>query len=205
MGPDKLCILEIDKVQLKPKDWFLSSSSLLLLFICVALWSPILYADEQERMRTQVGLKLFPTLLAADQAITSKQTSDGKLLLLLVYRDRKAPAVKLAEQLGKIETIRDIPVLTKAVSLSALKELPMDEVAGLFLAEKLNGEIDSVISLSKSYGLIFFSPFSGDVERGVLGGIYISDRILPYINGPALQASKINLKAFYLKVAKQYE
>ncbi|MCK5639465.1 MAG: hypothetical protein KAJ19_01665, partial [Gammaproteobacteria bacterium] len=180
-------------------------SGLLLLLASLTVLPTTLYGDEQDRMRIQVGLKLFPTLLAADQEISQKQTRDGKLLLLMVYRDRKEPANQLAEQLGKIETIRDIPILIKVTSISELTKQSMEEVAGLFLAEKLNGEINTVISLSESHELILFSPFRGDVERGVLGGIYISDRILPYINGPALQASQISLKPFYLKVAKKHE
>lgn len=176
-----------------------------ILCLLAGLLPATLYADETERMRTQVGLKLFPTLLAADQAISQKQTHDGKLLLLLVYRDRKKPTIQLAKQLARIETIRGIPILTRVVTISELSEQPMEEVAGIFLAENLNGEIDTVISLSESYSLISFSPFRGDVERGILGGIYISEQILPYINGPTLQASKISLKPFYLKVAKKYE
>ena len=46
---------------------------------------------------------------------------------------------------------------------------------------------------------------AGDVERGVLGGIKVESRVLPYVNAMAMKESKINLKPFFMKVAKTYE
>jgi hypothetical protein len=52
---------------------------------------------------------------------------------------------------------------------------------------------------------VVFSPFRSDVSKGVLGGLHVSDRILPHINMATLRASGLRFKPFFLEVAKRHE
>jgi hypothetical protein len=50
--------------------------------------------------------------------------------------------------------------------------------------------------------VVLYSPFEGHVERGVPAGIAVEAKVQPYLNLSALQAAGIELKPFFLKVAK---
>ncbi len=50
--------------------------------------------------------------------------------------------------------------------------------------------------------MILYSPFEGDVERGVTAGLSIEAKVLPFVNQRTLEASGVELKPFFLKVAK---
>jgi hypothetical protein len=53
--------------------------------------------------------------------------------------------------------------------------------------------------------VIVYSAIEGHVEKGVLGGLDVGVRVLPYINVATLHASDVHLKELFLKVAKQHE
>lgn len=164
-------------------------------------------AGERQTLRTWVGLDIFPSFLAADRDIVSKTGSDGKLLLVLKYIDDKKAAEKMARHLKKINTIRGIPIrieLTEDASLEAYKDA---EVAGIFITEKAPSprSLTDLLYYGEKNQVIVFSPFIGDIEAGVSGGIFISDRILPYVNIKAIQLSGIRIKPFFLRISKTYE
>ncbi len=176
--------------------------SLLILFFCTACPAYSVQADSLESQRIIVGLDLFPSLLAADKDIAVKAGPDGRLLLLLLYDTDKSRVLDFAGRLEKIGTIRGIPIRVELVRppISAHKKTP---VAGVFVCERLPEELlDTVIQFGIHNHLIVFSPFKGDVEAGVLGGIFINDRILPYINKQTMELSGIRLKHFFIRVAK---
>lgn len=161
-------------------------------------------AAEKAQIRVRAGLDLFPSLLAADMGIEDKKGPDGTLLLILLYKDEKAYAQELAEHLGQVSQIRGIPIhieVSDALSLSKFAK----QAAGIFLTQPLGDNLREVIAYGREKQVVVFSPFEGDVERGVLGGIYISDRLLPYLNVAALQASHVQIKPFFLRVAMRYE
>lgn len=179
----------------------------LLLLCCILSVAMIAAgsAGERNELRVRAGLDLFPSFLAADRDITNKHGADGKLLLLLVYRDQKETAEKLARSLEAIGTIRSIPVRVELASITTVDGLSGINPAGIFIIQPLDKELQLIIRYAKQQQILLFSPFEGDVARGVPGGISVSDRILPFVNLTSVRASNIQLKSFFLKVAKQYE
>jgi hypothetical protein len=163
------------------------------------------YAQEWEDPRIWAGLDLFPSLVAADQDIARKYGPDGKLFLVLMYVDERQTAEEMALYLAKIEHIRGIPIrieLTDDTSMKSYEDIPL---AGIFLTQRLGRELGDVIRYGMEHHTIVFSPFEGDLERGVLGGIAISDRILPYVNMEAMRSWGIRIKGFFLRIAERYE
>ena len=174
-----------------------------LLVIAPLSGNPV--AGEQEERRIQVGIKLFPSLLAADRDIAAKREGDAPLRLLLVYRDRREVAERAAERMRDVEKVRDIPIIVEVVPLDALEERGAAPFAGLFITQRLGEGLDEVIALGRDRQVVLFSPFEQDVERGVMGGVLVSDRILPQVNVRAMQEAGIRLKSFFLRIADRYE
>ena len=175
-----------------------------LLVIAPLSGNPV--AGEQEERRIQVGIKLFPSLLAADRDIKSKRgESEGPLRLLVLYDDRREAADRTAERLREVEKVRGIPVEVEVVAVDSLAEHTAAPFAGLFITQRLGNGLDGVIDVARERHVVLFSPFEHDVERGVLGGVLVSDRILPQVNVRAMQQAGIRLKSFFLRIADRYE
>jgi len=162
--------------------------------------------------RVRIGLKLFRTILAADSAIKEKQTKNGVLALALVYSNNSAQADLYAKKLqssgkGKSQgKIKNIPIKVHTISANHLDDLLEQRYAGIYLVDKLNSnQLKQLIDYASRHHVIIYSPYSGDVERGVTAGIVIEARVKPYINNKMLIASKIQLSSFFIKVSKKYE
>jgi hypothetical protein len=161
-------------------------------------------ADEQTDRRILVGLKLFPAVLAADTRITEKTAPDGRLHLAVVYKERADMAEHVAEHLRKAGSVRDIPLAVNVVTYAGLAALT-GPPAGVFLAEWAPQALPGAVRLGTRTGSIVFSPFRGDVALGAHAGVFVGDRILPLVNPAALKASGIQLKPFFLEVARTHE
>lgn len=177
--------------------------SVLLIFFVTGL----VRADTFSDLRVQVGLKLFRTLVNADLDITEKTNANNELEILLVYGDDQSNVEELQQQLQKeFSTLNTLPVSIGAVALDALLKSSERMPAALFICQTLtNLERDALLQYSNAHHIILFSPFKGDVEKGVLGGISVQATVRPLINMQTLATSGINIKPFYLKVAKRYE
>ncbi|MCP4659690.1 MAG: YfiR family protein [bacterium] len=172
----------------------------------VVLLSPgFSYAGQREERRIRAGLDLFPTFLAADLDIERKRDPVEELLLVLVYVDRQREAEEMARQLEKTETIRGMPLRVEVTNDLSPSSYARHPAAGIFLTEQLNDGLPSVLRYAETHHVLVFSPFEGDIERGVPAGILISDRILPHVNVKALDAAGIRLKPFFLRIAQRYE
>jgi hypothetical protein len=178
--------------------------SLLAAFIAFFLLSGAAVADGMSDRRAWVGLDLFPTFLAADNHIEEKTGEDGKLHLLLVHRGRGNLAEEMAAQLGLVEAIRGIPIRVSEIVIDDLEGFEGDALAGIFLVERLGNGLETAIRFGQDRGVVVFSPFSGDVEKGISSGMVISDRILPYVNVEAMRLSGVHMKTFFLGIAEQY-
>lgn len=161
-------------------------------------------ADQTDR-RLRIGLKVFAAVVAADQGLPARRTEEGALRLLLVHLDEPARAEALATRLERVGTIRNWPLQVQAVALDDLPAVPDRPVAGLFLVQWLNHRLPEAIEFARGRRTLLFSPFKGDVEQGVMSGISVRDRILPYVNTRALEAAGIELKPFFLEVARRHE
>lgn len=167
-------------------------------------------ADAEAERRAKAGLKIFPSLLAADSGLLDKALPSGSLLLVILHTGDRSWADELAATLESAaeggdgrRTIRDRPVEVEVSTDFSLAFTGDRSVAGVFVAEAPSErDLRAVIEWGIAHRAIVFSPFEGHVERGVLGGISIGVRVEPVINGKTLASSGIAIKEFYKKVAR---
>ncbi len=162
-------------------------------------------AGELEKLRIHAGLRLFPAAIAADKNIRKKTNADGKLLLLIIYRNDKAIAEEMADALLKVKTIRGTAITVETASYDDIGGSYPKKTAALFLSQPGYSGLKNVISFGEKRQILVFSPFHGDVEKGVACGLVVSDMIEPYVNTAALKKASVRLKSFFLKVATQYD
>ncbi len=158
-------------------------------------------ADDQSARRIRAGARVFRTLLAADLRLTERAT-DGVLHVAIYSRDVAlgATVAALIAPSDKGGAIRDVPVLAKVVS-----ELPEQVPAGIFIASPLDAQsLARWVKYCQDRQVVLYSPFEGDVERGVMAGLAIEATVQPYLNENALDAAGVELKPFFLRVAKVY-
>ena len=176
-----------------------------ILSIILLLTSSIAAAVDREELRIKAGLDLFPSLLSADLDIGEKKGEDGFLTLLLIYTDNRAGAMDMAGVLDSLKHIHGIPiriVVTDDLTMGSFRDkIP----AGIFITQPLKENLSNAVDYAVNKGVVIFSPFKGDVEKGVLGGIHISDRVLPYINLSSMKSSGIHIKQFFMRVSVSYE
>lgn len=173
--------------------------------LLLMLLSGAVSADLQDERRITVGLRLFPALVAANTELDSRVDSAGRITILLLYRENSYQAGTFAERLGELESIGGHRFRVEAAPIGKLEDYRASPPAGVFLAEWMPEALPQIVAFGIDTGTVVFSPFRSDVANGVLGGLYVSDRILPYINMVTLRASGLRIKPFFLEVAKRYE
>jgi len=176
---------------------------LLITIPCILFAFPdIAISDEQKRLL--IGIDLFPSFLASDQNIRNKKGRDNQLNIVILYQYDKTTADNMAQRLNSLGKIRGTPIKVIASSVYDLEHSKNQTIAGIFIAESMI-PLESIINKSIDNNFIIFSPFEGDVEKGATGGIYITERIVPYINMITLRRAKIEMKSFFLRVSKKYD
>ena len=75
----------------------------------------------------------------------------------------------------------------------------------VFITEPLDQRLPELVELAGQQRVLLFSPFKGDVELGVTTGFQVTDKVLPLVNMASLKESKIQLKAFFLRIAVKHE
>ena len=163
------------------------------------------HAGEREERRIRAGLDLFPSFVAADLDLEEKRDAEGRLFLIVHYVDSWDRAEEMVEKLVGMKQIRGIALRVQAVRDSELTEWSSEPPMAIFFADGLPRDTRELTKFSLEHGVMLFSPFPDDLQRGAHGGIWISDRILPQVDLEALEESKIRLKSFFLKVAKHDE
>jgi hypothetical protein len=190
----------------------LKKTFLIFLSLVIALPAWSIDVDEVQERRTRGGLRLFRAILAADEDIASKTGPEGTLLLTVLHSQNSGVAEKFAEELrtlgkgNKQGKIRKVPIEVEVSNDLSLATYTDRKPAGFFLVEDLrDDDLDRVVKYGIDNSVIVYSPFEGDVDRGVLGGLAIETRVRPYINLQTMRDSQIRIKAFFLKVAKHYD
>lgn len=163
------------------------------------------YASEKEMRRIMVGVKLFPAVIAADYQLSEKKDKLEFLPLYILYEDKPQLAQDLAKRLTQIKTIKNFPVKVKVSTFDDFINGDTPPAIAVFLAQSPNGKTQKVLDRAISTSTLLFSPFKGDVEKGIHSGFVVSDRILPYVNLKTMQQSRIKLKEFFLRVSKYYD
>lgn len=185
------------KEQISWLAWFLLT--FLMLRICVAdnLWP-------EYTQRLNVGINLLPACLSADLSLANKLTPEGSLRILVLHQNDQAAASSVATSLLALKTIGGYAVEVETLSTSAPQLSDDSPVAAIFIASPgIKSEIFNHWITDRQS--MVFSPFSGDVERGVVAGLYVTDRILPFINLSQAKKAGVVYKPFFLRIAKQYD
>jgi hypothetical protein len=161
--------------------------------------------------RAESGARLFRAMLAADTEIERKVDADGALRVLLVHAGDAERAASLSEIVEGREAqrsaapIRGLPVRHEIVRVDDLANAGKRGVSGVFIAEPMRRDrLNALIRFGAERRVLVFSPFEGDVENGVAGGLSIEAQVRLYVNTQALRASQVTLKEFFLKAAKVY-
>lgn len=165
-----------------------------------------LFADETEKRRVDISISIFPRIVAVDNQFREKLNKDKKAQLLFVYDSDKKFAQDVAARVGgAANNIGGMPIVTRVEAVTEM--LPGNEVpVAIFIVEKLSGEqLEKVVGYAESANRLLFSPFSGDVERGVMVGISVTNRVKPYFNMSALRHSKVVINALLMKMSKRHE
>lgn len=175
----------------------------LLVLVTVSVLAVPALADTQQERRVRTGARLMLALLAADVDLEAKTRERGQVEVLVYGRDAQLRSIvsqTLRPTQGEAPAVRNLPL--------AVADLEREPGAGvrpqaLFIATPLErAELDRLIAWSIREGVILYSPFEGDVERGALAGLSIEAKVLPMLNQRTLEASGIRLKPFFVKVAK---
>jgi hypothetical protein len=180
--------------------------------VLLALLINTVNANEEQEILVRNGLKMFRTILIADQDIEHKHNDENGIDIIFIYSGDLTRAQQLARKfvlMGRGATkgkIKDRPVSVHiSTSLTQIRQQQL-RPAGLFILDTLDeATLTDIVQYGLEYNIVTYSPFTGDVEKGILAGIIIDTRPRPFINRTTLQKSKLKLKSFFLKVAKLYE
>ncbi|MFC3153495.1 hypothetical protein ACFOEK_20820 [Litoribrevibacter euphylliae] len=179
---------------------------LVLCLVLVSIPGHAVIADRYDERRAHVGMKLFKMMLLADTDRHKKRDDDGALGIALLYITHSSAVRRLEKTADEqLASITNPEVHIRSVSLEDLLAGDTPPTAGIFITQKLDGdELKALIEFSIEHQVVLFSPFEGDVEAGVLGGISVEARVRPALNMDTLMRAQINIKPFFVKVAKQY-
>jgi hypothetical protein len=144
-------------------------------------------------------------MLAADVHLTDKTGSDGKLLVL-VYAPRAEGATEARDLIAAGEDGGDVRGLSLRVEATTSPDVASRRPAAVFIAEPPDdGVLAALVRSGIAARVIVYSPYEGHVEKGVLGGLAVEAHVRPYVNRRTLEQSGVELRPFFLKVAKVLE
>jgi hypothetical protein len=170
------------------------------LFLAIAP-AALTSAGDAAELRVEFGARIFRALLAADVDLP-KKAAGTQLVIVFFYRDDATAARDLAARFTGSE-IRGLSIATEVTNDPA--RISARGPAAIFLCQPSRKDaLQSLVKYGIDHRVIVYSPFEGDVENGVLGGLSIEAQVRPYVNASTLDASKINLKSLFLQVAKVY-
>ena len=161
-------------------------------------------AQEHLPTRLQIGINLLPAVMAANNGIANL-AEDKSLKLYIVYLADDHDAEILKRSISRIGRVKKRPLETHTLSLDELLQQDIGPMSTLFIAEPMDDRLGELIAYSQQRRTLLFSPFEGDVARGVATGFHVSDQVRPMVNMESLRQSKIKLKAFFLRIAVKHE
>jgi hypothetical protein len=154
--------------------------------------------------RLQIGINLLPAVVAANKSLIADD-SPKSLRIHLLYRENKFLAQQLESRLKQVGTIRSHKLEIVPITLEQLLASQPEQFGVIFMAESVADNLQQLIEFAQQRRTLLFSPFEGDVELGVTSGFQVTDKVLPLVNMASLKLSKIQLKAFFLRIAVKHE
>ena len=148
---------------------------------------------------------MFRAFLSADVDL-EKKAVDNKVVVVFLYSDDRRRANDLAANfLGQAKEIHGMPIAIEFTNDPSLAAYRTRIPAGIFLAQALpDAQQRPIVRYGIDHHVIVYSPFEGDVERGILGGVSVEAQVRPYVNAATLNASNITLKPLFFKVTKVF-
>jgi hypothetical protein len=174
-----------------------------LLALLLSIAGPLSQAQEALSPRLQIGIGILPAIIAANQRLANDDAQS--LSIYLVYQNNRHRAEQLRPALEKIGKIRRHELEIESLSMTDLLQGDPAPTSAIFLVEPVGRELDELLAFTERKRVLLFSPFVGDVERGIATGFRVTDKVLPMVNMTALKQSNIQLKAFFLRVAVKHE
>jgi hypothetical protein len=177
----------------------------LVLTLCLSsvAGTPVL-AQDPLSPRLQIGINLLPAVIAANNGL-AKFAANDSLPIYFVYLENSHTAELLNRNIDRIGEIKQRRLDARTISLDELLAQDIAPMSTIFVAEPLEDRLGDLIEYSKARRALLFSPFKGDVDRGVASGFHVTDRVRPLVNLETLKQSKIQLKAFFLRIAVKHE
>lgn len=178
-----------------------------VLLLLLVFYLPVAYGGELEERRLTLSLSIFPKIVAVDKGLGSKLTKDSRINFLFLYDKSEVKARELAKLLKKkVPNLRGWKVDVTVENVRNISLIFPERAAAIFITERFSDiNIEKIIRAGISEQITVFSPFAGDVERGVTVGIDIGHRIMPYFNLNTLRASRVEVNEKLLKLSKRYE
>lgn len=165
-------------------------------------------AADFNKERLQASAKYFRVILTAELEIENKKTNKGDFLVYLVGDVKGKPMAIVDAALtpkGGLK-IRKTPVKIEKTGIPLNQQQLNKGPAAIFITDNLDeADIALIMAWGIKEGIVVFSPYEGDVEKGVTTGMAVGAKVLPYINATAMKKSKLNFNPMLLRIGKIYE
>lgn len=171
------------------------------------LASAAVQADSYDDRRVRTGARLLRSLLEADLGLEQRLRDRGQVAIWVVASSdsRLTDLLALLAPAGDAAPVRLLGRRLHAEVIAQPWVSQQPAPAAVFLAQRLDAAaFEQLRDWSIRERVILYSPFEGDVERGATAGLAIEARVQPFVNMGTLEASGIELKPFFLRVAKAH-
>jgi len=177
------------------------------IYIVLSLISMPINADSTQERRIIISTLIFPRLIAVDQNLTDKLDESGNVRIGIIYHSNIDKAKKVDRLISrKIKKIAAENITIDYIDINRINQLENKPYSGFFIAQLMSkSDISRIIQFSNKHNILNFSPFEGDVERGIIASIFIGAKIKPYFNIKSLVKAGVSLKPALLRVSKVYE
>lgn len=177
-----------------------------IIVISAVLLATNSFAAKSLPARIEIGLNMLPSVIASNTVFSLSENEINKpVTIYVVYRDDESVASESTLKLQRIKNIRGHQLVIKSISTDKLMQADTDLYTAMIITEPMIEDRDQLINFSRQRQILFFSPFKGDVEKGVMAGFKVTNKVLPAVNLTALNKANIRLKAFFLRIAVSHD
>ena len=178
------------------------SAVLILLVLGLCLADAGVQAESYDDRRVRSAARLLRALLAADEALERKKDANSRIQVLLVG-ERETDLLPLQNLIalggdGEQARVRGLELaVRRGIGIPGPGQ-PRPVV--VFLAEPLPADrFRELLAWCIAEGVILYSPFEGDVERGATVGLSVQAKVQPFVNRATLRSSGIRLRRCFLE------
>ncbi len=178
----------------------LQQALLALLIGALSLAAASVQADSYDERRVRTGARLVRALLAADEALERKADAEGALRVQ-VYAGSAGGAEAIRQLIAPPGDGERTRVRGLSLRADLIDQLPPAGPSPIvvFLAVPLDdAQFAALLAWCIGNGVILYSPFEGDVERGATAGLSVQAKVQPFVNLTTLESSGIELRKFFL-------